>query len=553
MSFMNPVDMVDEDAADLQFPKELNASTGVGALTHVYQLNDLFLDKLIADQVQRATVKFARARHDGQTKCTTVYYQANALHRQLDQLEERARDQSSNCSVPPADAGGPSCATCRCHISEPYIKCSECLDTLLCLQCFSRGREIATHRNCHAYIIVRDDIRVFADEPDWTARDERVLLKTLRTQGYGNWEAVSHALGQRHSQAEIRRHYHDCYFGGIFERLLGLQHARHSYLPERMPYVFKMRSLDPPRHDDIASMQFKLSAGYRCARGDFDTPYDTSAESLLSIMVAEESFSSEDQHEVSSRERQLTEVLHLGLVRAYNNRLRERRRRYNIMRQNGLIMPNRTVSWITKYVHAFSSDASCMRFLGFMQLCEPMHFDMLVESLRYFRELHNRLYKLYDLRQQGVRTLSGGARYARLLRQRQESQREYARQRQSNALDLQQIVQNCRNFGNAEQLAAGLGSKIYQNTRKKASPMEVGDLPGYSKLDDAERKLCSVVRLVPQSYLDIKNQLISEQAKLGHLRLADARRLIKIDVNKTRQVYDFLLENGHISRPPSYG
>ncbi|XP_034131856.1 transcriptional adapter 2A isoform X2 [Drosophila guanche] len=527
MSFMNPVDMVDEDAADLQFPK--------------------------ADQVQRATMKFARARPDGQTKCTTVFYQAKALHRQLDKLEERARDESSNCSVLPTDGGGPSCATCRCHLNEPYIKCSECLDTLLCLQCFSRGREIASHRNCHAYIIVRDDIRVFADEPDWTVRDERVLLQTLRTQGYGNWEAVSYALGERHSPAEIRRHYHDCYFGGIFERLLGLQHARHSYLPERMPYVFKMRSLDPPRHDDIASMQFKLSAGYRCARGDFDTPYDTSAESLLSIMVAQESFSNEDQQEESRTKRELNEVLRLALVRAYNNRLRERRRRYTIMRQNGLIMPNRTVSWITKYVHAFSSDASCMRFLGFMQLCEPMHFDMLVESLRYYRELHIRLYKLYDLRHQGVRTLSGGARYARLLRQRQDAQRDYARQRQSSALDLQQIVQNCRSLGNSEQLAAGLGSKIYMNTRKKASPMEVGDLPGYSKLDDAERKLCSVVRLVPQSYLDFKNQLISEQAKLGHLRLADARRLIKIDVNKTRQIYDFLLEHGHISRPPSYG
>lgn len=79
------------------------------------------------------------------------------------------------------------------------------------------------------------------------------------------------------------------------------------------------------------------------------------------------------------------------------------------------------------------------------------------------------------------------------------------------------------------------------------------DLPGYSKLDDGERKLCSVARLVPQSYLDYKNQLVTEHAKLGYLRLADARRLIKIDVNKTRQIYDFLLEHGHISRPPSYG
>lgn len=74
-------------------------------------------------------------------------------------------------------------------------------------------------------------------------------------------------------------------------------------------------------------------------------------------------------------------------------------------------------------------------------------------------------------------------------------------------------------------------------------------LPGFAKLNEAERQLCSVARIVPQSYLDYKNILIAENAKVGHIRLADARRLIKIDVNKTRQIYDFLLEHGHINKP----
>lgn len=37
--------------------------------------------------------------------------------------------------------------------------------------------------------------------------------------------------------------------------------------------------------------------------------------------------------------------------------------------------------------------------------------------------------------------------------------------------------------------------------------------------------------------------------KIGYLRLADARRLIKIDVNKTRVLYDFLLEHGFVNKP----
>ncbi|KAH8315058.1 transcriptional adapter 2A isoform X1 [Drosophila kikkawai] len=528
MSFMNPVDMVDEDAADLQFPKV----------------------EPLGKQVQR----YALARQDAKTKTTTVVYNVQSLHKQLEQLEEMAWNTNSIVPVP-----GPNdfvrCAACRCNLSEPYIKCSECLHTLLCLQCFAHGREISMHRNNHAYIIVRDSIQVFAQEPHWTARDERILLQTLRVQGYANWEAVSHSLDQRHAPLEVRRHYHDCYFGGIFERLLKLQHARHSYTPERMPYVFKMRSLDPPRHDDIAAIQFKLNAGYRCARGDFDTPYDASAESLLSIMVNQRSCEDDQEAEGNEVEREITEELQLGLVRAYNNRLRERQRRYRIMRQHGLIMPNRTVSWISKYIHAFSNDTTCMRFLGFMQICEPVEFDLLVESLRHYRELKTRLFNLYEWRQQGVSTLAGAALFKRLCKQRQQAQRDYVRQKhQTDGFDWQHLVQYYEYNRNGEPLPLGISSKLYAlSSRRKASPIEIGDLPGYSKLNAGERKLCSVARLVPQSYLDYKNQLVSEQAKLGHLRLADARRLIKIDVNKTRQIYDFLLENGHISRPQSFG
>lgn len=46
-----------------------------------------------------------------------------------------------------------------------------------------------------------------------------------------------------------------------------------------------------------------------------------------------------------------------------------------------------------------------------------------------------------------------------------------------------------------------------------------------------------------------KKLLIVENQKMGYLRLADARRLIKIDVNKTRVMYDFFFEHGFISKP----
>lgn len=73
-------------------------------------------------------------------------------------------------------------------------------------------------------------------------------------------------------------------------------------------------------------------------------------------------------------------------------------------------------------------------------------------------------------------------------------------------------------------------------------------LPGYSKLSEDEKALCSVTRLVPYDYLEYKAILVNENSKGGYLRLADARKLIKIDVNKTRKLYDFLVKAGYVNK-----
>jgi transcriptional adapter 2-alpha len=61
--------------------------------------------------------------------------------------------------------------------------------------------------------------------------------------------------------------------------------------------------------------------------------------------------------------------------------------------------------------------------------------------------------------------------------------------------------------------------------------------------------LCSVSRLVPESYMEFRNILIAECRNRKGIRLAQARTLIKIDVNKTRKIFDFLLEEKLIYFP----
>uniref|UniRef100_A0A1B0A8A5 Transcriptional adapter n=1 Tax=Glossina pallidipes TaxID=7398 RepID=A0A1B0A8A5_GLOPL len=498
---MNPVDMVEEDAADLQFPKG-NLST--------------------------KKRKILNALTDERTKYKVAYYDAQQLQSLLEEKRKHQLEEIQEATL--------LCSGCQNCVREPYIKCPEC-ESILCLECFAKGCETAKHRNNHSYVIIKDDIQVFSGAANWTAKDERCLLESLRVQGYGNWDAIAKSLQYRFTAAECRQHYHDYYFGGIFERLLGLQHIENCYIPQRTPYVVKMRSVDPPRHDDIASMQFKLMAGYRCARGDFDTPYDVSAENLLTmILQADDNLSDIVEDEDYSQDRFLIEELKCGLVRAYNHRLKERQRRYEIMRAHGLIMANRSLSWITKYADALLSETNCKRFLPFMQLCTPYQFDLLLEGLKHFTDLQKMLF-----RENGVRTLTGAGMYFKMKRKRLHDQKE---QQNMERLRCQYDWRKLLPTINNKQLA----DKLIQPTlatvpRKKAGPIDIIGLPGFVKLDEAERQLCSVVRLVPQAYLDYKNLLISENCKLGHIKLADARRLIKIDVNKTRQIFDFLIEH----------
>ena len=55
---------------------------------------------------------------------------------------------------------------------------------------------------------------------------------------------------------------------------------------------------------------------------------------------------------------------------------------------------------------------------------------------------------------------------------------------------------------------------------------------------------------MPESFLEFRALLSAECAKAGYLRLATARNLIKIDVNKTRKLFDFLVAQGVLKKDP---
>eukprot|EP00058_Branchiostoma_floridae_P014052 XP_002599540.1 hypothetical protein BRAFLDRAFT_121766 [Branchiostoma floridae] len=62
-------------------------------------------------------------------------------------------------------------------------------------------------------------------------------------------------------------------------------------------------------------------------------------------------------------------------------------------------------------------------------------------------------------------------------------------------------------------------------------------------------QMCANVRFLPEAFFEYKDILQREAERQGGLRLAQARQLLKIDVNKTRKLFDFLIQEGAISKP----
>ncbi|KAF8895730.1 hypothetical protein CPB84DRAFT_1682235 [Gymnopilus junonius] len=91
------------------------------------------------------------------------------------------------------------------------------------------------------------------------------------------------------------------------------------------------------------------------------------------------------------------------------------------------------------------------------------------------------------------------------------------------------------------------GSNTGSTARRPPQPLNLANSPSLHLLTPAEQTLCSQLRILPKPYLVIKETLIREYARRGgKLRRREARDLVKIDVNKTSRVWDFLVQSGYL-------
>ncbi|XP_029651100.1 transcriptional adapter 2-alpha [Octopus sinensis] len=451
------------------------------------------------------------------------------------------------------------CPVCSQQLKEPYVRCLSCPNPLLlCLNCFARGTEVGEHQNNHSYNFVRDDIPLF--ESSWTAAEELKLLSLISEFGFGNWSDIAQQLKTK-SKQECERHYLNCFVENPNKQLPSFPEFNQAYYPS--PVAFKL-SDDPPRPQD-GSPLFLEMGGYSAAAGDFNVEYNNFIELELKDMTfdtddnneqenKEEGEQETDEDDIEDAEKEdhnfLTE-LKLAVIHIYRECIKERWRRKKIIRDYGLINIRKITSFNRHYDRIVRHTVSALNV--FNRLLPPTEFDLYIESLHYGEELRNEIRKLQEYRENGLRLRHQIKNFNQL-----KSRRDLEKQEHHLLSEVLSNIQNdaaCKTFlqrqAVLEHISKGQNVALPTAPRRSAPPLEITGLPGYDKLLPKEKELCAVVRLVPDAYLEFKRLLQQESQKFeGSLKLAQARTLIKIDVNKTRKLYDFLVQENIIKKAP---
>jgi transcriptional adapter 2-alpha len=315
-----------------------------------------------------------------------------------------AKDLPASRQAGPAGAKVYHCDYCRRDITNQVrIRCAECQEFDLCLDCFSVGAEIQSHKRSHSYRVMEKlDFPILS--ADWTAHEELMLLQALDLYGLGNWVEVAMHVGTQ-SKSKCEEHYYQYYidFPGtgpypdvsrcterntlapLSAAMQADMHqtalARHM-TPQHQPTKKKDYYLDCPPGSEIV--------GYMPRRGDFDVEYDNDAEAVLADLT------------IDSKDSEWESKLKTTLLEAYNWRLEERRKRKEFVLKRDLLdlkkqqISDRRRTPDDKELH--------QQLRVFSRVMAPDKYDELLMGLVQEQRIRKRIKELQEFRSMGCFT-----------------------------------------------------------------------------------------------------------------------------------------------------
>ena len=503
------------------------------------------------------------------------------------------------------------CNYCQRDISHSVrIKCAECADFDLCLECFSIGVELYPHSNTHAYRVV-DNISFPLFVMDWGADEELLMLEAIEMYGLNNWPEVAEHVGTKTS-VQCREHYINTYINVStfplpdLTRIIGpeggmaiqsqpteeetgpqdglqQQHAEGEGKGTGIGNKSSARkkgsedqgqdvkvgadgasgrgisrppTLDSEEPSRVAGNLQEVS-GYHAKRNEFDPDFDIDAEVPLAEMDFKES---DTEEETRQKERQLE---------IYSYRLDERERRKNFILERGLLNIKHIMALDKKRTP--EERALHAQFRVFARFQSEEDHRRLMEGLAVEEHLRARIEKLKQYRRLGLHTLPEVDAYEADAKRRDfEKQRlkamESAPYLQSSSIKPPGVSRADRYLARsgAEEGTQKIGPSIPSMQKRSSSAellalqrgtggskqqnplLDISLFPGHEVLTAGERELCAVSRIMPAEYLSMKRKLMLESREKGSVDPSAAIEFFQVDQVKTLRVFEFLVKCGWI-------
>ncbi|WWC97054.1 hypothetical protein V866_003931 [Kwoniella sp. B9012] len=196
------------------------------------------------------------------------------------------------------------------------------------------------------------------------------------------------------------------------------------------------------------------------------------------------------------------------------------------------------------------------RYKVFAKFQTAQDFEVLIEGLIYEQNLRKRITELQEYRRMGITTNAEAEAYDNAKAARAGYRPLVQRDRPEVTVSGARINAGQHRFlhGGMGTPPPGLDPKSREPTpralpmsvgRKPPAPLNLANAASLDLLSSDEQVLCSSLRVLPKPYLTIKELYIRENARRnGCLKRRDARRMLKIDVNKSGKIFDFLVDHG---------
>ncbi|KAI6157941.1 hypothetical protein BKA82DRAFT_996238 [Pisolithus tinctorius] len=239
----------------------------------------------------------------------------------------------------------------------------------------------------------------------------------------------------------------------------------------------------------------------------------------------------------------------LTLIEMYNQRVAKRHEAKAIMYDRGLLDYKKMQAAEKKRPKEEKDIVNRLRPFARLQTAED--YEVFVTDILYEAVLRKRIQELHHYRRMGLTTAADIDKYEHDTIRRANMTRDYYPSERLNQLRAggsgrESEGRKSHERESTPKLVTGTGPP-----RRAPAPLNLANSPSLHLLTPAEQTLCSQLRILPKPYLVIKETLVREYARRGgKLRRREARDLVKIDVNKTSRVWDFLVQAGYLKITP---